>query len=129
MQNTGTETILFVDDDETILILVRLQLERFGYTVITCSSGVEALGLFKLHPEKFDLMISDMGMPEMDGYRLIHEIRKIRASIPILLCSGSDEEILGNDIEDDIADGFLSKPFTMHEISWAVRSLLDKPHS
>ncbi len=129
MQNFGTETILFVDDDENILILVRLQLERFGYTVVTCSSGLEALELFKLNPEKFDLMISDMGMPGMDGYRLIHEIRKIRSSIPILFCSGSDEGIMGNDIENKVADGFLSKPFTMHEISWAIRSLLDNLHS
>lgn len=129
MQNTGTETILFVDDDESIVALVRLQLERFGYAVSTCSSGGEALELFTLNPEKFDLIISDMGMPGMDGYQLIYEIRKIRANIPILLCSGSDENIMANAIENFVADGFLRKPFTMKEISEIIRDLLGKCHA
>lgn len=125
MQNTGTETILFVDDDKDIVALVRLLLERFGYTVITCSSGVEALELFKSSPEKFDLIISDMGMPGMDGYHLIDEVKKIRANIPVLLCSGSDEIVMANGIVNGLADAFLCKPFTMEEISGITRSLLD----
>lgn len=127
MQNTGTETILFVDDNEDIAMVAKLLLQRFGYTVITYLSGVEALKTFKSAPDRFDLVISDIGMPGMDGYDLIAEIRRIRQNIPILLCSGSDEFDIINNVEKSAADGFLLKPFTMQELSRMTRSVLDNP--
>jgi len=125
MQNTGTETILFVDDNKDIVMVAKLLLQRFGYTVITHISGVEALKTFKSDPDKFDLVISDIGMPGMDGYNVITEIRRIRNNIPILLCSGSDESDIADAVKRYAADGFLPKPFTMKEISEVTRSLLD----
>ncbi|MFK5951506.1 MAG: response regulator [Desulfobacterium sp.] len=127
MQNTGTETILFVDDNEDIAMVAKLLLQRFGYTVVTYLSGVEALKTFKLTPDKFDLVISDIGMPGMDGYDLIAEIRRIRQNIPILLCSGSDEIDMVNNVKQYVAEGFLLKPFTMQELSRMTRSVLDNP--
>ena len=127
MQNTGTETILFVDDNEEIAMVAKLLLQRFGYTVVTYLSGVEALKTFKSAPDRFDLVISDIGMPVMDGYILITEIRRIRQNIPILLCSGSDEFDIINNVEKSAADGFLLKPFTMQELSRMTRSVLDNP--
>ena len=125
MQNTGTETILFVDDNKEIVTVAKLLLQRFGYTVVTHLSGVEALKAFKSDPEKFDLVISDIGMPDMDGYKVITEIRRIRKNIPILLCSGSDESDVVTNVKKYAADGFLMKPFTMHEITEQARLLLD----
>ncbi len=127
MQNTGTETILFVDDNEDIAMVAKLLLQRFGYTVVTYLSGVEALKTFKLTPDKFDLVISDIGMPGMNGYELIAEIRRIRQNIPILLCSGSDEIDMVNNVKQCVAEGFLLKPFTMQELSRMTRSVLDNP--
>lgn len=127
MQNTGTETILFVDDNEDITIVAKLLLQRFGYTVVTHLSGVEALKTFKSAPDKFDLVICDIGMPGMDGYKVITEIRRIRQNIPILLCSGSDEFDMVSNVKKSAADGFLLKPFTMQELSGMTRSVLDNP--
>lgn len=124
MQNTGTETILFVDDDEDIAMVAKLQIQRFGYTVVTHLSGVEALKAFKSDPDKFDLVISDIDMPGMNGYSVITEIRRVRQNIPILLCSGSDESVMVNGVKEYDADGFLLKPFTMKEISRVIRSAL-----
>jgi CheY-like chemotaxis protein len=127
MQNTGTETILFVDDNEEMAMVAKLLLQRFGYTVVTHFSGVEALKTFKSAPDKFDLVISDIGMPGMDGYNVITEIRRVRQNIPILLCSGSDEGVMVNSVKEYAVDGFLLKPFTMQEISGVTRAVLDKP--
>ncbi|SMC90582.1 CheY chemotaxis protein or a CheY-like REC (receiver) domain [Desulfocicer vacuolatum DSM 3385] len=125
MENTGTETILFVDDNEDIAMVAKLLLQRLGYNVVIQLSGVDALKSFKASPDKFDLVISDIGMPGMDGYNVITEIRRIRRNIPVLLCSGSDEGIVDNSVKRSSADGFLLKPFTMQEISGMARSVLD----
>ena len=124
MEKTEMETILLVDDNQDVVKVVRLQLERFGYTVISCLSGEEALERFKSTPDAFDLVISDMGMPGMDGFDLINSIKKIRSDIPTLICSGSDESIMGEDRKRCIADGFILKPFTMKEISEMTRALI-----
>ena len=127
MQNTGNETILLVDDNEDVAIIAKLQLQRFGYTIVTNFSGAEALETFKSDPDKFDLVISDIGMPGMNGYNVMTEIRKIRKDIPVVLCSGSDESMLMDSKTECTADGFLMKPFTMQEISRLTRCILDQP--
>jgi PAS domain S-box-containing protein len=89
----GKEHILFVDDDEQIVNVVQQILERLGYHVAARTSSVEALEAFQAQPEKFDLVITDMTMPNMIGTELAKRLIDIRPDIPIILCTGFSEAI------------------------------------
>ena len=81
---TGTEHILLVDDEKQILELVKKMLERLGYTVTACLGSMEALEVFKNQPETFDLVISDMSMPNMTGDALAKKLSKSNQTFPSL---------------------------------------------
>ena len=121
----GTEQILLVDDEEVIVTIERQMLERLGYQVTSRISSIEALEAFRTAPDKFDLVITDMAMPNMSGYKLSAELAKIRPGIPILLCTGfseimSEETALSLGIK-----GFLMKPIIMRDLSQKIREVLD----
>ena len=84
----GTETILFVDDEESIANVTGQILERLGYHVVTKLSPFEAIESFQLSPDKFDLVITDMAMPKMTGVALFDQLKKIRPDVPVIICTG-----------------------------------------
>ncbi|MDL1957888.1 MAG: PAS domain S-box protein, partial [Deltaproteobacteria bacterium] len=90
---TGTEHILFIDDEPVLVDLGKQMFERLGYEVTSRTSSVEALELFKAQPDRFDLVITDMTMPNMMGDKLARELMKIRPDIPIIICTGYSERI------------------------------------
>ncbi|MBC2714787.1 MAG: response regulator [Desulfobacteraceae bacterium] len=121
----GSEHILFVDDEVTIARLGQRMLESLGYRVTTRTSSIEALELFKYRADIFDLVITDMTMPNMTGDRLSFEMMKIRPDIPVILCTGyskkfSDVEALENGIK-----AFQMKPLIKKELAKTVRKVLD----
>lgn len=121
---TGTERILFVDDELTLTEIVKKMLERLGYEVVAKSSSVEALAVFQAQPESFDLIIADQTMPHITGVALAHEISRIRPDLPIILCTGMvDVQKL-----DKKAAGIteiLTKPVTIAKLAQVVRQTLD----
>ncbi|MCP4625571.1 MAG: response regulator [bacterium] len=88
---TGTEHILFIDDEKSLVDLGFQILKRLGYAVTTRTSSVEALELFMAQPDKFELIITDMTMPNMTGDELAARLMQIRADIPVILCTGYSE--------------------------------------
>ena len=90
---TGSEHILFVDDEEVLVDLGKEILESLGYKVTTKTSSLEALQTFRSEPDSFDLVIMDMTMPELTGRDLAKECLAIRANIPIILCTGFSDQI------------------------------------
>ncbi len=84
----GAECVLFVNDEDPIARMGSQILERLGYSVATRTSSIEALELFHARPEDFDLVITDMTMPNMTGERLAMELMEIRPDIPVIMCSG-----------------------------------------
>jgi len=122
----GTERILLVDDEKSIITMEKQMLERLGYQVTCRSISLEALETFREKPDQFDLIITDMAMPNMPGDRLSVELVKIRPDIPILLCTGfsntlSEEKALSLGIH-----GFLLKPIVMKDLASKIREVLDK---
>jgi CheY-like chemotaxis protein len=95
--------ILVVDDDELVRGVVMELLEDVAFSVIEARSGVEALDLIRSRSD-LDLVISDVNMPEMDGYRLVEEVTSMRPSLPVILMSGRPSQ--GRE------GSFLAKPFT-----------------
>ncbi|MBC8440132.1 MAG: response regulator, partial [Deltaproteobacteria bacterium] len=121
----GTEQILLVDDEEAILSMEKRMLERLGYQVTPRTSSLEALEAFRDSPNKFDLVITDMAMPNMPGDRLSVELIKIRPAIPILLCTGFSEKMSEEKVASLGIKGFLFKPIMMKDLAWKIREVLN----
>ena len=85
---TGSERILFVDDEEALVEMGEDILAELGYEVTSRMNGREALALFTADPSRFDLVITDQTMPEMTGVDLAKEILALRADMPIIMCTG-----------------------------------------
>jgi len=122
---TGTERILFIDDEKSLVDLGQQILERLGYRVTIRTSSVEALELFMEQPEKFDLVITDMTMPNMTGDDLAGKLMNIRADIPVILCTGYSERISRERAHDLGIKEFILKPIVMRELAKTVRGVLD----
>ncbi|MEA3437947.1 MAG: PAS domain S-box protein [Thermodesulfobacteriota bacterium] len=121
----GTERILLVDDQDLIVDMERQMLERLGYHITARTSSIEALEAFRANPDKFDLVITDMTMPNMTGDKLAGEMIKIRPHIPIILCTGFSEMISQEGAESLGLKGFLMKPVVLKELSSVIRKVLD----
>ena len=83
-----SERVLFVDDEESMVFLMERWLERLGYKVKGCTVPQKALEMFRSRPHDFDIVMSDLSMPEMSGVELAREILQIRPGMPILITSG-----------------------------------------
>ena len=121
----GTESILVVDDEVAITSMARQALGRLGYTVDTRSSSVEALALFRAKPETFDLVITDMTMPQMTGDRLIVELRSIRPDIRLILCTGYSKQLSEDRIASLGIQALIYKPIVKTDLAKTVRAVLD----
>jgi C4-dicarboxylate-specific signal transduction histidine kinase/CheY-like chemotaxis protein len=123
---TGTENILLVDDEISVAKLEGQILSRLGYNITEQTNSFVALNEFKTNPEKFDLVISDMAMPNMTGDQLAREILSIRPDMPIIICTGFSERVNKEQAEIIGVKGFLMKPFIINDIAQMVRNVLDK---
>ena len=120
------QKILLVDDEEFVLRTLGRILSRMGYAVTCQSESPKALERFQEAPQSFDLVITDMTMPDLTGDKLISEIKKIRPDIPVMLCSGFNEKILNEKAQGTKPDKILMKPVTKNELMEALEFLLDK---
>jgi len=121
----GTEHILLVDDEEGIINMESKMLERMGYQVTPYSSSVEALEAFRRNYDNFDVVISDLAMPNMAGEKLASEMLKIRPNIPIILNTGFSDK-LNPEIAKMIGiKGILMKPIVKSELAQTLRKVLD----
>jgi len=123
----GAETVLLVDDELPILQMAASILGEFGYTCHQAASGEEALGLFSGAASRIDLVISDIGMPKMNGTELMQRLRAINPKVKIIFSSGyasqSTREML-----DMGVNGFVGKPYQAKALAQAVRKVLDGEH-
>jgi PAS domain S-box-containing protein len=122
----GTERVLLVDDEKVLTDISKKMLERYGYQVTPRTSSVEALELFKAKPDQFDLVITDMTMPNMSGLELASEILKLQPKLPIILCTGFSESINPNRAEAAGLKGFMLKPVSRDDLIRTARKVLDE---
>jgi CheY-like chemotaxis protein len=121
----GNERILFVDDDKSLVYVCRYRLERLGYQVETKTNPVEALELFRDSPDRFDLIITDMTMPQMTGDHLVEEILKIRPDKPTILCTGFSEKIDEEKAKEIGFSEYIEKPIDKWDFANKIRNVLD----
>ena len=123
----GKGCILFVDDEEPLVEVGRAVLEGLGYRVVTRTSSLEALEVFRSGPDQFDLVVTDLTMPRMTGVDLAKQIRQIRADTPIILCTGYTELLDGQSIAELGFQELVYKPILRHIMAQAIdRSLRPK---
>ena len=124
-QWSGGGRLLLVEDEDPVRLVAERALTRAGYTVTTARDGEEGLELVQADPSAFDMVVSDVAMPTMDGPTMARAIRKIDPNLPVLFMSGYAEEQLRKEI--GIADMFfIPKPFSVQQISDKVGEVLGK---
>jgi len=126
---TGDEHILLVDDEKPILQVEKQMLERLGYQVTFRTSGLDALETFAANPNSYDMVISDMSMPNITGDKLAQKLISIRPDVPIILCTGFSERIEKGKADAIGIKGLLSKPIAKLEMAKMVRKVLDEAKS
>ena len=122
----GDERILFVDDEEGVVDLAKRMLQHLGYEVEVRTSSLDALAEFRARPDNFDLVISDMTMPNMTGDRLAGELMAIRSDIPIIICTGYSERISVQRAREIGIRAFVMKPIVMRQMAETIRKALGK---
>lgn len=121
----GTEHILFVDDELMLASLGEQMLKEVGYRVTAMTNSTKALQLFSESSESFDLVVTDQTMPQLTGQELIAELKKIRADIPTILCTGHSNVINAQLAQQLGINAFCSKPLILAELLQVVRRTLD----
>jgi len=122
----GNETLLFVDDEISITKMVQRMFERLGYKVETATTPQDALELFRSKPDHFDLVITDMTMPQMTGVTLSEKLMDIRKDIPIIICTGHSALVDEEKAKELNLAAFIMKPIDMQETAQTIRKVLDK---
>jgi len=125
----GKERILLVDDEPSIVRMITQMLTRSGYEVIGKTSSASALNVFKKAPEQFDLVISDLTMPEISGDQLVQAIKKIRPGMPIILCTGHSNCMDESEAKELGIEAFIIKPFSRKNITEVISKVLHKTNS
>ena len=126
---TGSERILFVDDEKALVDMVKQMIESLGYKAVGRTSSIEALEAFRAQPDKFDLVITDQTMPNMTGETLARKLLRIRPDIPIILCTGYSELITEEKAKAMGIKELIMKPVVRSELAMIIRHVLDQKTS
>ena len=123
---SGHENILFLDDEENIAEMGGQMLKECGYTIVSMTNPYDALKAFQATPDKYDIVVTDMTMPDMTGDKFAKKLMEIRPDIPVIICTGfssltTKEKSLKMGIK-----AFLKKPLTIFELASTVRNVLDE---
>lgn len=122
---SGSEHILFVDDEAILVELGKEMFERLGYTVTVRTSSLEALTTFQNQPDLFDLVITDQTMPGMTGLELGRHMLMLRPDLPIILCTGFSKMVDERLAKANGIKAFAYKPLAKHKMAALIRSVLD----
>ena len=113
-----------MDDEPTIVEMVKQMLERLGYKVFSRASSLEALEFFRARSGDIDLVITDLTMPELTGVQLVREMRRIRPGIPVIVCTGFSDHVTGNRLEALGIGEVVLKPILKKDMAVAIRRVL-----
>lgn len=122
----GNETILIVDDQETVWDFLIEALQNLGYTVVLAENGEDAVSICRETPGAIDLVLLDMIMPKLGGHGAFYQIKAIDPNIKVLLSSGFVDAASVEDLLRNGACGFLAKPHRIKTLALKLREILDK---
>jgi PAS domain S-box-containing protein len=122
---SGQGRILFIDDEQALVDLGSEMLKNLGYHTECFTDPLQAQEIFNRQPNYYDLVITDMTMPQMTGAQLSKNLLKIRKEIPIILCTGFSERISDDRAKKIGIKALEMKPLQMHELAATIRMVLD----
>jgi CheY-like chemotaxis protein len=122
----GSERILLVDDEPSLVDVGQKLLEHLGYRVFSAYSSPEALEIFKRNPHQFDLVITDFTMPGLTGAKLAEELLRIRPDLPIIMSTGFSDRISPELAREMGIKSFVYKPLSAKEMARVIRQALDR---
>jgi CheY-like chemotaxis protein len=122
---TGTESILFVDDEHSLVLIGKKLLEHLGYNVTAVEDSATALQLFERNPDQFDMIITDQTMPELSGIDLAKKITTIRPEVPVILLTGFRNTESLFDAKSAGITEVVTKPIDIKEFSHKIRNILE----
>lgn len=122
----GNETILIVDDHETIWDFLIEALQKLGYSVLLAENGLDAVEIYAANPNQIDLVLLDMIMPKAGGHQTFYQLRELDPEANILLSSGFVSEAEVHDLLRQGARGFLPKPHRLADVATEIRRVLDE---
>ena len=120
----GKGRILLVDDESQIIRWTTLILMKLGYEVEAFETGAQALDAFQKTPDSFDLVLTDLAMPVMDGLTLAKQITTQRPDIPVVLCTGFSENLETDILKKSGVSALVMKPMIANELSTAVHNAM-----
>jgi len=112
--------ILIVDDDYDIVLLMKLSLEKAGLSVSYFTNPLMALDTFRQTPSNYDLVISDIRMPHLNGYEFVRQIKMIRRDVKVILMSSFELMDAPNSFSNSDIEKFLEEPITLHKLNEIV---------
>jgi PAS domain S-box-containing protein len=120
----GSGTILMVEDEKLIQVVAQEMLTELGFTIIEAANGKQALELYQRHAAEIRLVVSDIGMPVMDGYELFRELKKLNPELPIVISSGFGEATITSRIDRNEIAGFINKPYNFVRMQEVLKGVL-----
>lgn len=121
----GTGTILLIEDEKMVIDVTRAMIKKLGYHVIEACSGKEALDIVQ-HHETIDLVLLDLGLPDIGGKELYHKLVEKRKDLKIIVCSGFSIDGPAREMLDSGIQDFLQKPFAINELSEKLRKFIER---
>jgi len=122
----GSETILVVEDEESVRGLTVLALKRLGYQVLQAENGNEAFDVIEKNADQIQLVMTDVVMPQMGGTELAEQIIRKYPKIKVVFISGYSEQATVSRRIQDKEIGFIQKPFSLHELASKIRKIIDQ---
>jgi len=122
----GSGTILLVEDELQVQLVAKAMLENMGFSVIEASNGQEALELYRNNAAEISLVISDIGMPVMDGYVLFRELKLLKRDLPIIISSGFGDTVVARRIPSGEIAGLVSKPYRYDTLMGVLRGVVEE---
>jgi two-component system cell cycle sensor histidine kinase/response regulator CckA len=120
----GHGLVLLVDDEDAVRTVAGDMLRRAGFDVVTAKDGREALAVFEDRLEEIVLVLLDLTMPDLDGAETLRELHRLKEEVPVILCSGYDEQDVARRFDDRELAGFLQKPFTWEQLVTTLQELI-----
>jgi CheY-like chemotaxis protein len=119
----GSGTVLIAEDEDPIRDIARNFLEMFGFTVLEAANGKEALEIYQKNAAEITIVLTDMGMPLMDGYELFHKLKTLDPELPIIISSGYGDAEVSERIGSDNIAGIISKPYNPNQLREVLKSV------
>jgi CheY-like chemotaxis protein len=120
----GRGTVLIADDEESVRTVGQQMLTRMGFDVLTASDGRQAVDMFRDHADKIVCILLDLTMPHLDGEQAFGELRRVRADVRVILCSGYNEQDATQRFVGKGLAGFIQKPYNMTELKEKLAGIL-----